>query len=303
MDKTRWHIEPTSKCTLECPLCDRTWFYNKFKKRELHEINIEHLVNFFKDNPVEINMCGNNGDPIYHSDFLSLCKELKKIKCNIHITTNGSKKKKIWWSSLSKILGVEDSVTFSIDGLEDTNKIYRVNSDWDSIMLGIRVLKQNKIRNIWKFIVFKHNQHQITKAKEYAKQLGMKFRLEYSDRWWNTDLMPSSKYVDKNYLHQKRELKNNVNNGKMNPKCLLKTKPKQNLYIDSAGNFYPCCWTGLYGYRHKDIFDPRSKKFNIADNSLKDITENVLVRKFFDRTKSYDSASKCCKIYCGVSNG
>ena len=25
-----WHIEPTSKCTLECPLCDRTWFYEKF---------------------------------------------------------------------------------------------------------------------------------------------------------------------------------------------------------------------------------------------------------------------------------
>ena len=28
-----FHIEPTSKCTLECPLCDRTWFYETFKKR------------------------------------------------------------------------------------------------------------------------------------------------------------------------------------------------------------------------------------------------------------------------------
>ena len=41
-----FHIEPTSKCTLECPLCDRTWFYETFKRRNLHEVNIDHLVNF-----------------------------------------------------------------------------------------------------------------------------------------------------------------------------------------------------------------------------------------------------------------
>jgi hypothetical protein len=38
-----FHIEPTSKCTLECPLCDRTWFYEKFKKRKLHEINVDNI--------------------------------------------------------------------------------------------------------------------------------------------------------------------------------------------------------------------------------------------------------------------
>ena len=41
-----FHIEPTSKCTLECPLCDRTWFYETFKKRNLHEINVDHIVKF-----------------------------------------------------------------------------------------------------------------------------------------------------------------------------------------------------------------------------------------------------------------
>ena len=67
MDDITWHIEPTSKCILECPLCDRTWFYKKFKKRELHEINIDHLLKFFNGVPYTVNFCGNNGDPIYHS--------------------------------------------------------------------------------------------------------------------------------------------------------------------------------------------------------------------------------------------
>ena len=53
-DSVDWHIEPTSKCTLECPLCDRTWFYNTFKKRLLHEINVDHLVNFLGNEKIII---------------------------------------------------------------------------------------------------------------------------------------------------------------------------------------------------------------------------------------------------------
>ncbi len=73
-----FHIEPTSKCTLECPLCDRTWFYEKFKKRLLHEINVDNIVNFVGPNAI-VAMCGNNGDPIYHTKFHELCQKLKII--------------------------------------------------------------------------------------------------------------------------------------------------------------------------------------------------------------------------------
>ena len=98
-----FHVEPTSKCTLECPLCDRTWFYETFKKRNLHEINIDHLVDFVGPN-VSVNMCGNNGDPIYHSRFIDLCRHLKDNKCRISIITNGSAKPKLWWEELNSVL-------------------------------------------------------------------------------------------------------------------------------------------------------------------------------------------------------
>ena len=45
-----FHIEPTSKCTLECPLCDRTWFYETFKKRNLHEVNVNNIIKFVGPN-------------------------------------------------------------------------------------------------------------------------------------------------------------------------------------------------------------------------------------------------------------
>ena len=100
-----FHIEPTSKCTLECPLCDRTWFYETFKKRNLHEIDVDNVVNFVGTG-ADVSMCGNNGDPIYHSKFIELCKKFKDNNCTIQISTNGSAKTKKWWQELKSRDGI-----------------------------------------------------------------------------------------------------------------------------------------------------------------------------------------------------
>jgi len=301
-----WHIEPTSKCLLECPLCDRTWFYEKFKKRLTHEIEIEQLIKFFKGHSAIVNMCGNNGDPIYHSKFHDLCLELKKINCTIKITTNGSGKKKKWWEKLCSILSHDDSITFSIDGLEDTNHLYRKNAKWNSIVDAIDVVTKFPINTTWKYIVFKHNQHQIEDAKAMSKILGIKnFRLEKSDRWWKQDFMPDEKYVDPSYKHQIEVTKERDRATHIKQACMEKinTVPNKNLYIDAEGNFYPCCKIGLYAFRYKTIFSPKDKKFNIKNNTVQQILGDSAVKQFFESTKSYETADKCCKIYCGVTNG
>jgi len=299
-----FHIEPTSKCTLECPLCDRTWFYETFKKRELHEINIEHLVNFVGPN-ADVSMCGNNGDPIYHSDFHTLCQRLKNNNCKLSITTNGSAKTKKWWNELNAILDNNDTVTFSIDGLEDTNHLYRKNAKWKSIMDAVEVLKNRKCKMVWKYIVFKHNQHQIKEAKELSIGLGFDhFRLEKSDRWLgNKNLMPDSEYVDDYHKHQKAVLIDTNYKTDMKPDCIQNNLPTNNLYIDAEGDFYPCCWMGTYRYKYKSVFSPKQKQFNIKDNTLNQILENNSIKEFFYSTKQFTSAHECCKIQCGVKNG
>jgi organic radical activating enzyme len=306
MDNITWHIEPTSKCILECPLCDRTWFYEKFKKRELHEINIEHLTNFFKHSSPDIVMCGNNGDPIYHSKFHELCSSLKNINCPLTIVTNGSGKNKKWWEKLCSILSDKDTITFSIDGLEDTNHLYRKNAKWNSIVDAINTVTKYNINTVWKFIVFKHNQHQIEDAKNLSKQLKIKnFRLEKSDRWWKTDLMPDEQYINPSYKHQIAVTKNLETTATIQQQCMtvINGVPDKRLYIDAEGNFYPCCRMGLYAFRYKHIFSPKLKKYNIKNNTIEQILNGNEVKNFFETTKSYETADKCCKIYCGVTNG
>ena len=299
-----FHVEATSKCTLECPLCDRTWFYETFKKRNLHEINIKHLVDFVGPN-ADIEMCGNNGDPIYHSSFIELCKRLKDNNCKISITTNGSAKTKTWWNQLNDVLDENDKITFSIDGLEDTNHLYRKNAKWKSIMDAIATLSERKFKMVWKFIVFKHNQHQIHQAKKLSDQLGFNFfRLEHSDRWrGNKELMPDREFVDSSYQQQEEVLINPDFTADMKPQCIKDGEPKNNLYIDAEGDLYPCCWMGGYHYKFKSIFNPKDKQFNIKDNTLDNILTNDEVKKFFASTKQFTSAHECCKIYCGVKNG
>lgn len=297
-----FHIETTSKCTLECPLCDRTWFEKKFKKRLLHEIDVDTIVNFVGKNN-NLNLCGNNGDPIYHSRFLELCMKFKKNNNSLAIETNGSAKTQNWWRQVAEVLDEKDSITFAIDGLEDTNHLYRKNAKWDSIMTAVETVKGKKFKIIWKFIVFKHNQHQIKEAEQKSKELGFnKFKIIHSHRWGDRkDLMPDKEYTNNKFETQQKGITTNAD-GKMTPGCLIKQDGIQ-MYIDSEGDFYPCCWMGSYRYKYKSIFKPNAKKYNIANTNLESILKDIKVKEFYESTKQFTSAHECCKIQCGVKHG
>jgi hypothetical protein len=51
------------------------------------------------------------------------------------MNTNGGLRTKFWWQELANIMkGELDYAVFSIDGLADTNHIYRVDVNWDNVM-------------------------------------------------------------------------------------------------------------------------------------------------------------------------
>lgn len=299
-----FHIEPTSKCTLECPLCDRTWFYETFKKRNLHEINVDNVVDFIGTNK-KVSLSGNNGDPIYHSSFLELIRKLKDNNCSLNIGTNGSAKTRVWWQKLNDLLDDQDTITFAIDGLEDTNHIYRKNAKWSSIMDAIDVLANRKCKIVWKFIVFKHNQHQIKDAKLLSNKLNFNdFELVHSDRWLGKkELMPDREFTDTAYEQAEQVLIDKDYKATMNPYCMKHGSPSNLLYVDAEGDFYPCCFIGTYRYKYKTLFSPKHKKFNIKNITFEQIMQDTEVKSFFQSTKDFDSAHECCKIKCGVKNG
>jgi len=292
-----WHIEPTSRCTLECPGCDRTWYKKTFKHQIIQDIDIQALHKFFSSNNFtasKITLCGNNGDPIYHPEFENLVSMLKSQKHKLSIHTNGSAKTSKFWHSVCSKLDKNDRIVFAVDGLQDTNHLYRKNSNWHQIMEAIQIATSYDFRTEWQFIVFATNQHQIEEAKNLSKKLKMDhFRLVKSDRWIDESLhefMPTDQYINEKYALKKNTVNNNTTKKQMSPKCLT----NQDIFIDSQGNIFPCCYSATYRFRQKNPFG--KTLMNIDQISYKLDTEK---NNFLHDSQQWSSASLVCRLHCG----
>ena len=184
--KYHLHIELTSKCNAACPHCPR--FLRGAPIRNpaigLYELKLEEVKQWI---PVEIiestgsmNICGNFGDP-------SLCLEMVDIveyfistnpKIDIEIRTNGGARNSKFWRDLGKLSKkYKNQITtiFSIDGLEDTNHLYRRNVKWDKLMSNVKSYISAGGKAAWEYLIFKHNEHQIKDAEELKKEIGFEF--------------------------------------------------------------------------------------------------------------------------------
>jgi MoaA/NifB/PqqE/SkfB family radical SAM enzyme len=178
------HLEITSRCTLACPRCQRTTSPEEFAVNDVPLAVLRASVTRAAFPDLEfVNFCGNYGDPIYHRHFHAVVRHMKAEGFVVRVETNGSFRSAGWWAGLAAMLDRKDRITLSIDGLEDTNPVYRVNSRWRDIMVAVEALR-GRVTLVWKLIVFRHNQHQIEAAVARARELGFDdFKLMRSNRF------------------------------------------------------------------------------------------------------------------------
>lgn len=146
----------------------------------------------------QIFFCGSYGDPIVHSDFLEIVRDfrLKNPELWIYIHTNGGLHDAEWWVELATIINGYGKIDFGIDGLEDTNHLYRRNVKFEKAINNAQAFINAGGKAQWNYIVFKHNEHQINQAKTLSTLVGFEdilFRgtgrfldhenLEQNDAW------------------------------------------------------------------------------------------------------------------------
>tara|TARA_R110002074_G_scaffold351796_1_gene523007 strand:+ start:572 stop:1204 length:633 start_codon:yes stop_codon:yes gene_type:complete len=171
-------IELTTKCTLGCPACPRN---NPFEKKEDWDVGHldKNIVKSFADTSAERSylFVGCYGDPIYHPDFIDIMRYYTDRDKKVTIHTNGSFKTEKWWNELASLNWTYKQIfNFSVDGLEDTNHLYRIRADWKSIVRGMKIMgslpKDRKPILEWKYLVFPYNKHQVAEAREFAMDIG-----------------------------------------------------------------------------------------------------------------------------------
>ena len=230
------HLEPTDVCQLACPLCARETD-QEFKKTIKHHLTIAHIQRHFSDDNIKeldkMFMCGNYGDPAAGTYTLDIYHWFRDLNPTITLgmNTNGALQTTFWWHGLGKILNKpKDYCVFSIDGLADTNPVYRVNSNWTKLMANVESYIAAGGSAHWDMLVYKHNQHQVDACEQLARDMGFKwFRAKVSKRGfterlefpvnWQPLMVPTGAI-----------------------KChALKEKSS---YIDAQGRASPCCWLG-----------------------------------------------------------
>ena len=230
------HLEPTDVCQAACALCARETD-SDFDKSQRHHldmykilqvIDVDHISQLHK-----MFMCGNYGDPAAGKYTLNIYRQFRKLNPQIVLgmNTNGALQNTLWWQELARTFNQpKDYVVFSIDGLEDTNHVYRKNVDWSKLIANAKAFIDHGGSAHWDMLVYRHNEHQVDQCKALAKDLGFRwFRAKVSKRPFIAGLQAP---VGWNH--------SSIDSAVINCHALN----EQSMYIDAQGRSSPCCWLG-----------------------------------------------------------
>ena len=280
MKLTGFHLEPTNRCVLGCSACERTVFINKFGQKNWSnkDLDLEAFIKFMDVDVTGLDwsLCGNTGDPIYYSRLPELIQWIKKQSGRVSLTTNGSYRNGQWWGTVLQHLDENDIVEFSVDGLPETSPIYRTNSTWSTIDIGMQLAGKSEAQVVWKMVPFAFNEHEIDLVRELAESRGMKFRLDPSNRFGENDpLRPQEQTI---IWHR--------GTGAVEPAC---ADGRQH-YIGAGGYYSPCCYSAHHEFHYKSQFHTNRDDYNISNTTLSQVLERL---GSYDEQMRIDPAPVC----------
>ena len=339
------HLENTQNCQASCPMCDRNQNGGIVNPHiDLSELTLEDCKRIFEPEFIaQLNtmyMCGNLGDPIVARDTLEIFKYFRQHNSSMWLSmnTNAGARDEAWWQELARTFGRMGAVIFSVDGLSDTNHIYRQGVVWESVERSMRAFTQAGGRARWDFLIFEHNQHQVDEAKAFSEQLGFeRFITKKTDRFISakSEKKETHQAVDKkgnktaelkkpDEKYQNAALKKydkvkekhgtiDAYYDKTPIKC--KVKDEGNLFITAEGLAMPCCWTAgrMYKWWHKDpkveqiwdYIDAAGGKdaINAKKNGLRAVFDTKIfenIEKSWTKSSIENGKLKVCAMKCGV---
>jgi MoaA/NifB/PqqE/SkfB family radical SAM enzyme len=335
-------IENSSICNAACPACAReqtpgeySWLTEQYLETEFFETCIpDHVYAGLK----KLLFTGTVGDPCTAPNFIEVITAIRKKAPDVYISvsTNGGMKNTDWWTRLANALGSNSEVTFAIDGLDDTNDIYRVNVRWNKVMENTQAFISSGGNARWQYIVFEHNQHQVNQARTAATLLGFKeFIVRPSHRFkvdeflgiegrYGRDNIPILPPTAEEFVHKVMIVKKEdyirpgsnqwyTNSNDSTIDCFV--KESGSIYIDHFGRVLPCCFLsgGTFVRRDNKYPDGWDELWNTHGNNKVNLHywswDAVINSEFFKGieaswTKGYaDGRLLTCAGTCSEFNG
>ena len=320
------NLEFTDYCNAACPMCSRfKWDGSLYEEKVNQNHNtLEMLQKRIPEKIIkqlkQFRSVGTYGDPIMNPECLKICKWVRGLNpdCRIELHSNGGARNETFWQELART-GI--SIRFNIDGLQDTNHLYRRKVVWKKLMQNVKAFIGAGGDASWGFIVFKHNEHQIEDARALSKEMGFGWFGEYySDRWKSSDwitgeTMDVDKWpVDDYYLEKPTSQENKFYDKStvgvyeeeqfdLDKKvvCKMASNKKYEVYIRANGNVQPCCMLGDLDVHEAKVLIKDPKSVNVNHTDLVDILDGEFF-KLLDQgiNQGSEDRLKNCFYTCGV---
>lgn len=192
---TRLRLEASTACQLKCPACETAQGITQ-KKLGTGFLDLDKFKSIVDNHSSIYRIELSNWGEIFLNPALPQIMEYAYSK-NVSLSaTNGANLNTVKESALESLVKFKfRHITCSIDGAsQETYSLYRRGGNFDRVIQNIQLINDYKRKHQsllplldWQFVVFGHNEHEITAAKTMAAKLNMRFRPKLS---WDSGFSP-----------------------------------------------------------------------------------------------------------------
>ena len=173
-------IDPINVCNLKCPFCPTGRGALPLPPGQMSLDNFKRIVDGISPHAVKL-ILYNWGEPFLHKDILSMIRYAHErrlataISSNLTILPDGG--------GAAVVQSGLDDLVVSCDGLtRETYEMYRRGGNLERVLSNLREIAEAK-RELkgrtpvieFQFLVFRHNEHEIPKVAEFARNSGADF--------------------------------------------------------------------------------------------------------------------------------
>jgi len=200
--------------------------------------NFKKMIDKIGPYLIHIDFC-NWGEPLLNKEIFKMIEYVQKYLLVTKVDTNLNVEMDVA-DAIKLISSGLDRLNVSLDGAsQETYGVYRRNGSFEKVVQNVKTLVEIR-RNLnakkphmhWQFLVFKHNEHEIEKARKMANEIGFDsigFTAPFCAIEWAPNNEDYNRYVVK---------ENQVNFKTADLQCEW---PWDGITINADGSVSPCC--------------------------------------------------------------
>lgn len=266
-------IDPINQCNLECPLCPTGLKISGRKPGQQNLESFKKLIDQIAPQAYRLELY-NWGEPLLHPNIFEMISYATTHKIAVGLSTNLNRLNPKMAGQLIES-GLAQLIV-SIDGAtQQTYGAYRKRGNLDQVLKNLRLIIEERKRLqkktpfiIWRMLIGKHNENEITDVAKTAKEIGV------------DGFMTGGLFIDTENPDQVARWLPTI--PKYNPYYKMKKLENtwdcrdlwETMVINWDGGVSPCCWPHNAQHDFDNIFEKtvaeiwKGKKFTSARRQI-----------------------------------